>query len=83
MTNTFMQGTYLGKKSVLNLEAGFITQKNATWTGTEDNPRFHDLNFWSVAAYLDAPVDKVKGTAISAYIGYFNLDYGPATMAPA
>jgi hypothetical protein len=77
MTNTFMQGTYLGKKSVLNLEAGFITQKNATWTGTEDNPCFHDLNFWSVATYLDAPVDKVKGTAISAYIGYFNLDYGP------
>jgi hypothetical protein len=77
MTNTFMQGTYLGKKSILNLEAGFITQKNATWTGTESNPHFHDLNFWSVAGYLDAPVDKIKETAISAYIGYFNLDYGP------
>jgi hypothetical protein len=77
MTNTFMQGTYLGKKSVLNLEGGFITQKKATWTGTEANPRFHDLNFWSVAGYLDAPVDKIKGTAISAYVGYFNLDYGP------
>jgi hypothetical protein len=77
MTNTFMQGTYLGKKSVLNLEAGFITQKNATWTGTPDNPHFHDLNFWSVAGYLDAPVDEIKETALSAYLGYFNLDYGP------
>jgi len=77
MTNTFMQGTYLGKKSVLNLEGGFITQKNATWTGTPDNPHFHDLNFWSVAGYLDAPVDEIKETAISAYLGYFNLDYGP------
>ena len=77
MTNNFMQGTYLGKKSILNLEAGFITQKNATWTGTESNPHFHELNFWSVAGYLDAPVDKIKETAISAYIGYFNLDYGP------
>ncbi|MCC2680950.1 MAG: hypothetical protein K0S36_514 [Nitrosospira multiformis] len=77
MTNPFMQGTYLGKKSVLNLEAGFITQKNATWTGTEANPHFHDLNFWSVAGYLDAPIDKIKETAISAYLGYFNLDYGP------
>jgi hypothetical protein len=77
MTNTFMQGTYLGKKSILNLEAGFITQKNATWTGTESNPQFHDINFWSVAAYLDAPVDKTRETAISAYAGYFNLDYGP------
>ncbi|MEO7560541.1 MAG: hypothetical protein ABIT23_09840 [Nitrosospira sp.] len=77
MTNTLMQGTYLGKKSVLNLEAGFITQKNATSTGTSDNPRLHDINFWSVAAYLDAPVDRIKETAISAYLGYFNLDYGP------
>jgi hypothetical protein len=77
MTNPFMQGTYLGSRSVLNLEAGFITQKNATWTGTESNPIHHDLNFWSVAGYLDAPVDKVKETAVSAYIGYFNLDYGP------
>jgi hypothetical protein len=77
MTNTFMQGTYLGKKSVLNVEGGFITQKNATWTGTPDNPQYHDLNFWSVAGYLDAPVDKIKETAISAYLGYFNLDYGP------
>ena len=77
MTNTFMQGTYLSKKSILNLEAGFITQKNATWTGTESTPQFHDLNFWSVAGYLDAPVDKLKETAISAYVGYFNLDYGP------
>jgi hypothetical protein len=77
MTNTFMQGTYLGKKSVLNLEAGFITQKNATSTGTSDNPRLHDINFWSVAGYLDAPIDRVKETAISAYLGYFNLDYGP------
>jgi hypothetical protein len=77
MTNTFMQGTYLGKKSILNLEAGFITQKNATWTGTQSNPHFHDINFWSVAAYLDAPVDETRETAISAYVGYFNLDYGP------
>src|SRR6478609_7555555 len=33
----YMTGTYLGKKKVLNLEAGFITQKNATVTGTAAN----------------------------------------------
>ncbi|MFM7429181.1 MAG: hypothetical protein ACKO1F_04700 [Flammeovirgaceae bacterium] len=26
----YMTGTYLGKKKVLNLEAGIISQKNAT-----------------------------------------------------
>ena len=78
MTNPYWQGTYLGKKSILNLEGGFITQKNATWTGaTEATAQLHDMNLWSVAAYLDAPVDKVKETAISAYIGYFNTNYGP------
>jgi hypothetical protein len=78
MTNPYMQGTYLGKKSILNLEAGFITQKNATWTGvSEADAQFHDMNLWSVAGYLDAPIDKVKETAISAYLGYFNTNYGP------
>jgi hypothetical protein len=35
------------------------------------------MTHWSVAGYLDAPVDKVRETAISAYIGYTNLNYGP------
>ncbi|MEO6824138.1 MAG: hypothetical protein ABI167_05320 [Nitrosospira sp.] len=77
-TNPYMQGTYLGKKSILNLEAGFATQKAATWTGTSAaNAQFHDMTHYSVAVYLDAPVDKVKETAISAYAGYFNFNYGP------
>ncbi|HET7062527.1 MAG TPA: hypothetical protein VFI43_10155 [Nitrosospira sp.] len=83
MTNPYWQGTYLGKKSILNLEGGFITQKAATWTGTpvagggETNVQFHDMTIWSLALYLDAPVDKVKETAISAYLGYFDTNYGP------
>jgi len=87
MTNPYWQGTYLGKKSILNLEGGFITQKAATWTGNpilngsgaeigETNVRFHDMTIWSVALYLDAPIDKVKETAISAYVGYFDTNYG-------
>jgi hypothetical protein len=78
MTNDYMQGTYLGKKDILNLEAGFITEKNAMWTGTSPaNAQYHDMTHWSVAGYLDAAVDKVKETAVSAYIGYFVYDYGP------
>lgn len=78
MTNDYMQGTYLGKKDILNLEAGFITEKNAMWTGTSAaDAQYHDMTHWSVAGYLDAAVDKVKETAVSAYIGYFVYDYGP------
>jgi hypothetical protein len=95
-TTPYMTGTYLGKKKVFNLEAGFITQKNATQTGTTDpltglvsNEKFHDMNLWSVALYYDAPLNAEKGTAISAYAGYFDLNYGPGylryngTMNPA
>jgi hypothetical protein len=78
LTNDYMQGTYLGKKDILNLESGFITEKNATWTGTSAaDAQYHDMTHWSVAAFLDAAVDKVKETAISAYAGYFNFNYGP------
>ena len=34
---------------------------------------YHNMNLWSVALYYDAPVNTEKGTALSAYAGYFNL----------
>jgi hypothetical protein len=75
----YMTGTSLGKKKVFNLEAGFITEKNALWTSTDNGSttNFHNMNLWSIALYYDAPVNTEKGTALSAYAGYFNLDYGP------
>ncbi len=81
-TTPYMQGTYLGKKKVFNIEAGFISQLNATWT-TPDNgvtTHYHDLNLWSAAFFYDAPVNTEKGTALSAYAGYYNLDYGPGYL---
>jgi hypothetical protein len=75
-----MTGTYLGKKKVLNLEGGFITQKNATWTGDGITNEFHDMNLWSIAAFYDAPVNKDKGTAVSAYLGYYDYNYGPGYL---
>ena len=80
----YMTGTYLGKKKVLNLEAGFITQRNATWTGSNTNAdrttdpsrKYYDMNLWAVALFYDAPLNKDKGTAINAYAGYFSTDYG-------
>jgi hypothetical protein len=31
---------------------------------------------WSVESYLDMPLNKEKGTAISASAGYYNMNYG-------
>ena len=78
-TTPYMTGTYLGKKKILNIEAGFVSQKNATATSPDAGvtTNYHDMNLWSVALYYDAPLNVAKGTAVSAYAGYFNLDYGP------
>jgi hypothetical protein len=78
-TTPYMTGTYLGKKKVFNLEAGFITQKNATWTspdGTAANASYEDMTLLSAALFYDAPLNPEKGTALSAYAGYFDMDYG-------
>lgn len=77
-TTPYMTGTYLGKKKVFNLEAGFISQRKATWSSTDGGVTtdYHDMNLWSVALYYDAPLNAEKGTALSAYLGYFDMDYG-------
>jgi hypothetical protein len=72
----YMIGTYLGKRKVLNIEAGFITQKNATWRRQSADTIYSTMNLWSVAAFADMPVNKDKGTAVSGYLGYFYTDYG-------
>jgi hypothetical protein len=78
-TTPYMTGTYLGKKKVFNIEAGFIAQKKATCTSPDAGvtTQYHNMNLWSVALFYDAPVSGEKGTALSAYAGYFHLDYGP------
>ena len=75
-TPGYMTGTYLGKRKVLNLEAGFITQKNATWRREGADTLYSSMNLWSVAAYADMPLNKTKGTAVSGYLGYFSTGYG-------
>jgi hypothetical protein len=79
-TTPYYAGTYLGKKKVLNIEAGLISQKDAMWTGDLLTQTYHNLNLWSVALYYDVPVNSDKGTAFNAYGGYFHTDYGPGYL---
>ncbi len=73
----YMQGTYLGKKKVLNLEAGAIYQPKATWNLAGADTTYHNMFLWSAAAFLDMPLGKDAKSAISGYLGYFNMNYGP------
>jgi hypothetical protein len=78
----YMTGAYLGKKKIFNLEAGIITQKNALETSPDAGvtKEFHNMTLWSVAAFYDAPVNTEKGTALNAYLGYFDYEYGPGYL---
>lgn len=86
----YMTGTYLGKKKVLNLSGGIISQKNAMWTRAANGAtNFHNMLLWSTEAFMDTPLNAEKGTALTAYLGYYNYDFGPnyirtlAQMNPA
>lgn len=75
-TPGYMTGTYLGKRKVLNIEAGIISQKNASWRKEGIDTLYSNMTLWSVAGYMDMPLNKEKGTAVSAYLGYFDTNYG-------
>nr|WP_295927258.1 hypothetical protein [uncultured Dyadobacter sp.] len=75
-TPGYMTGTYLGKRKVLNIEAGITSQKDAMWRKEAVDTLYSNVTLWSVAAYLDMPLNKEKGTALSAYLGYFDTNYG-------
>jgi hypothetical protein len=77
-TTPYMTGTYLGKKKVFNIGGGAIYQPDAMWhlTSTGDTA-YTKMLLLAGEAFLDMPLNKEKGTALSAYAGYFNYDFGP------
>ena len=89
ITPGYMTGTYLGKKKIFNIAGGIISQQNAMWRQGDSlvvsgkkqaDTAFSPMNLWCVESFLDLPLNQEKGTAISAYIGYFNFDYGPGYL---
>ncbi|MBL7930530.1 MAG: hypothetical protein JNL60_01425 [Bacteroidia bacterium] len=85
-TTPYMAGTYLGTKKVWNIAIGGVYQKSATWylsPGPGSNytdTSFADMLHFSVETFLDLPLDKEKGTALNAFAGYYNTNYGPGYL---
>lgn len=85
----YATGTYLGKKKVLNVGAGFIHQPDAMWrTGNAKDTLETDMTHLSADVYYDAPLGN-KGQAISLYGNVAHYGFGKnyirnqATMNPA
>jgi hypothetical protein len=74
----YMTGSYLGKKRVLNLGAGFIFQKNAMWYSQNNGlDTIHsNLALFAADVFFDQPINKEKGTAITAYGSFSSNNYG-------
>lgn len=78
----YMTGTYLGNKSVFNIAAGAVYQKDATWrlmpdtSGAYKDTAFANMLHIGIEAYLDIPLNKEKSTAISGSLGFYHTDYG-------
>lgn len=73
----FSDGTYLGKKSVMSLGAGFEYQTDALWNLDNGDTVFQDMALFSVDFFLDQPLNSQKNTVLTFYAAYFNYDFGP------
>tara|TARA_R110001583_G_C5602331_1_gene404612 strand:- start:92 stop:1345 length:1254 start_codon:yes stop_codon:yes gene_type:complete len=70
-------GTYIGKKSIFNIGAGFMYQPKMTSQLVSGQKEFYDFKNYALDIFYDAPINKEKETAITSYLGYFNTDFGP------
>jgi len=70
-------GSYHGKKSVINIGAGFMFQPDAMWhlENTTDIVRTN-LRLFTIDMFYDMPIDESKGNAITAYAAFSDNDYG-------
>lgn len=72
-------GSYLGKKRVFNIGAGFNYQKNAMFRygdAVAKDTIKQDIRLFAVDAFYDAPISRENGTAVSLYASFSNYNYG-------
>ncbi|WP_027001373.1 hypothetical protein [Hugenholtzia roseola] len=72
----YFVGTYLGSKKVFNIGAGFHYHPEATASKTAGVVTNHDMLLIGIDAFLDLPLNKEKGTALTAYSVFYNYDFG-------
>lgn len=78
ISTPFNSGTYGGKKNVLSVGAGFDYIHDAMWHQDIDKNTINDdMKSFAADIFYDAPLNKEKGTSVSAYGMAMHNDYGP------
>jgi len=76
-TIPYSVGTYLGKKRVFNIGLGFIYQPQAMWKlNSLADTVFSQMLQMGIDVFYDAPLNKEKGNAITAYCAFNLFDFG-------
>ena len=76
----YTAGTYLGKKTVFNIGAGFIVQPDAVWytQGSPTNVQTKAMQQYAVDVFYDAPLSAAPDApSVSFYAAALHYDYGP------
>lgn len=76
----YNNGSYLGRKRVLNVGAGFEYQQHAMVyraSATDTAMRFTASQQFGVDIFYDSYLDKEKQNAITAYVAGLRYDFGP------
>jgi len=72
----FYVGSYLGAKKVLNIGAGWYHQKGGSLYKTTTDSIFQGHTALGADVFLDMPINKQKGTAVSVLATMYSLNYG-------
>jgi hypothetical protein len=73
----FFAGSYLGSKKVFNIGVGWYNQSNGSLYKTATDSSYHNQTALGADVFLDMPLNKEKGTALSVLATLYLLDYGP------
>jgi hypothetical protein len=73
----YFVGSHLGTKKVLNVGVGWYNHAGASlYKTTRGDSTFQAQRVLSVDVFLDMPINKAKGSALSVLATYYNFDYG-------
>ncbi len=73
----YMNGCYLGDKSVFNIGSGFDFQHNAMWRKNEFGDTLRsDMGLFAVDLFWDKPLNTARNSALTIYAAGFFNNYG-------
>jgi hypothetical protein len=73
----YLNGCYLGDKSVFNIGAGFDFQHNAMWRKNEFGDTLRsDMGLFAIDLFWDKPLNAARNSALTMYAAGFFNNYG-------